>query len=29
MRVPNGMDDVGGLTQPQIEPGKTFLYESS
>jgi manganese oxidase len=26
-RVPNGMDGVGGLTQPQIEPGKTFVYE--
>jgi manganese oxidase len=25
--VPNGMDGVGGLTQPQIEPGKTFVYE--
>jgi len=27
MRVPNGMDGVGGLTQPHIEPGKTFVYE--
>ena len=26
-RVPNGMDGVGGLTQPQIPPGKTFVYE--
>ena len=25
--VPNGMDGVGGLTQPQIAPGKTFVYE--
>jgi FtsP/CotA-like multicopper oxidase with cupredoxin domain len=25
--LPNGMDGVGGLTQPQIKPGKTFLYE--
>ncbi len=27
MLVPNGMDGVGGLTQPQIKPGKTFVYE--
>jgi FtsP/CotA-like multicopper oxidase with cupredoxin domain len=27
MLVPNGMDGVGGLTQPHIEPGKTFVYE--
>jgi manganese oxidase len=27
MRVPNGMDGVGGLTQPYIEPGQTFVYE--
>ncbi len=27
MIVPNGMDGVGGLTQPHIEPGKTFVYE--
>ena len=27
MIVPNGMDGVGGLTQPQIKPGKTFVYE--
>ncbi len=27
MRLPNGMDGVGGLTQPQIRPGKTFVYE--
>jgi FtsP/CotA-like multicopper oxidase with cupredoxin domain len=27
MPVPNGMDGVGGLTQPAIEPGKTFVYE--
>jgi FtsP/CotA-like multicopper oxidase with cupredoxin domain len=26
-RLPNGMDGVGGLNQPQIKPGKTFLYE--
>jgi manganese oxidase len=26
-RLPNGMDGVGGLTQPQIGPGKTFVYE--
>lgn len=27
LRVPNGMDGVNGLTQPAIEPGKTFRYE--
>ena len=27
MLVPNGMDGVGGLTQPHIQPGKTFVYE--
>jgi FtsP/CotA-like multicopper oxidase with cupredoxin domain len=27
MRVPSGMDGVGGLTQPHIPPGKTFVYE--
>jgi len=27
IRVPNGMDGVGGLTQPYIEPGQTFVYE--
>jgi FtsP/CotA-like multicopper oxidase with cupredoxin domain len=27
MLVPNGMDGVGGLTQPHINPGKTFVYE--
>src|SRR5439155_5910097 len=27
MIVPSGMDGVGGLTQPHIEPGKTFVYE--
>ena len=27
MLLPNGMDGVGGLTQPHIEPGKTFVYE--
>ena len=27
MLVPNGMDGVGGPTQPQIPPGKTFVYE--
>jgi FtsP/CotA-like multicopper oxidase with cupredoxin domain len=26
-RLPNGMDGVGGLTQPQIPPGKTWVYE--
>jgi FtsP/CotA-like multicopper oxidase with cupredoxin domain len=26
-RLPNGMDGVGGLNQPQIPPGKTFVYE--
>ncbi|EHR70083.1 putative multicopper oxidase [Burkholderiales bacterium JOSHI_001] len=26
-RLPCGMDGVGGLTQPQIPPGKTFVYE--
>ena len=26
-RVPNGMDGVAGLTQPSIQPGKTFVYE--
>jgi manganese oxidase len=26
-RLPNGMDGVGGVTQPQIQPGKTFVYE--
>ncbi len=25
--VPNGMDGVGGLNQPQIKPGETFAYE--
>ena len=25
--LPCGMDGVGGLTQPQIPPGKTFVYE--
>ena len=25
--LPSGMDGVGGLTQPQIKPGKTFVYE--
>ncbi|MDR3467753.1 MAG: copper oxidase [Xanthobacteraceae bacterium] len=27
MIVPCGMDGVGGLTQPHIGPGKTFVYE--
>jgi len=27
MLLPNGMDGVGGLTQPHIPPGKTFAYE--
>ncbi|MEY8876867.1 MAG: multicopper oxidase family protein [Leptothrix sp. (in: b-proteobacteria)] len=26
-RLPNGMDGVAGLTQPSIQPGKTFVYE--
>ncbi|MDX1913948.1 MAG: copper oxidase [Methylophilus sp.] len=26
-RVPNGMDGVSGLTQPAIQPGKTYVYE--
>ena len=25
--LPSGMDGVGGLTQPQIPPGKTFVYD--
>jgi len=25
--LPNGMDGVGGLTQPTIQPGETFVYE--
>ena len=25
--LPNGMDGVSGLTQPAIDPGKTFVYE--
>ena len=24
--LPNGMDGVGGLTQPHIKPGETFVY---
>jgi len=27
VRLPNGMDGVGGLTQPQIKPGETYAYE--
>lgn len=27
IRLPNGMDGVGGLTQPHIPPRKTFVYE--
>ena len=27
VRLPNGMDGVGGLNQPHIQPGKTFVYE--
>jgi len=27
MLIPNGMDGVGGVTQPHIPPGKTFVYE--
>jgi FtsP/CotA-like multicopper oxidase with cupredoxin domain len=26
-RLPCGMDGVGGLTQPQIKPGETWVYE--
>src|SRR5712691_9525593 len=26
-RLPNGMDGVGGLNQPQIPVGKTYAYE--
>ncbi|HVL57233.1 MAG TPA: multicopper oxidase domain-containing protein, partial [Burkholderiaceae bacterium] len=26
-RLPNGMDGVGGITQPHIPSGKTFVYE--
>ena len=26
-RLPNGMDGVGGLTQPHIKPGETWVYE--
>lgn len=25
--LPNGMDGVGGLTQPHIKPGETWVYE--
>jgi len=25
-RLPNGMDGVGALTQPQIKPGETYVY---
>ncbi len=25
--LPNGMDGVGGLNQPQIQPGETYVYE--
>jgi manganese oxidase len=27
MRLPNGMDGVGGLTQPHVKPGETYAYE--
>lgn len=27
LTLPNGMDGVGGLTQPHIRPGQTFVYE--
>lgn len=27
MRVPAGMDGVGGLQQPHIQPGETYVYE--
>ena len=26
-RLPNGMDGVGGLNQPHIQPGQTYVYE--
>ena len=26
-RLPNGMDGIGGLTQPHIKPGQTYVYE--
>ena len=26
--LPNGMDGVGGLNQPTIKPGETFVYDS-
>jgi len=26
-RLPSGMDGISGLTQPAIQPGKTFVYE--
>ena len=25
--LPNGMDGVGGVTQPHIQPGETYVYE--
>ncbi|HEY1686431.1 MAG TPA: copper oxidase [Tepidisphaeraceae bacterium] len=25
--LPNGMDGVGGITQPHIQPGETYVYE--
>jgi FtsP/CotA-like multicopper oxidase with cupredoxin domain len=27
MILPNGMDGIGGLTQPHIQPGETYAYE--
>ncbi len=27
LKLPSGMDGVGGLTQPHIPPGETFVYE--
>ena len=27
VRLPNGMDGVGGLTQPHIRPNETYVYE--
>ncbi|MEO0615725.1 MAG: copper oxidase [Pseudomonadota bacterium] len=27
IKLPSGMDGVGGLSQPQIAPGETFAYE--
>ena len=27
LRLPSGMDGVGGLSQPHIQPGETYVYE--